>query len=88
MKVEILEVLDDNYTITSDIMRRNFSRKIVLHAARCTSECYFNIVKCQTFGCQMRETLNFIVCAKEFNWASCRDVKLSTKIYGEKISMK
>ena len=56
MKGENLEVLDDTYTITSDIMRRKFTRKIVLHAATCTSECDFNIVKCNTVGCKMRET--------------------------------
>ena len=64
IKGENLEMLDDTYTITSDIMRRNFNRKIVLHAARCTSKCDFNILKCQTFGCQMRETWKCILCAK------------------------
>ena len=69
-------------------MRRNFTRKIALHSARCTSECNFNIVKCHTVGCQMRETWKCIVCAKEFNWASCRDVKPSTKIDGKKFIRK
>ena len=36
----------------------------------------------------MRETWKCIVCAKEFNWASCRDVKPSTKFYGKKFSRK
>ena len=36
----------------------------------------------------MRETWKCIVCAKEFNWASCRDVKPSTKSYGKKFSRK
>ena len=88
MKGENSEVLDDTYTITSNQMRRNFTRKIALHTATCTSECYFNIVKFQTFECQIRETLKWIVFSKEFNWDSCRDVKPSTKIYGKKFSRK
>ena len=45
MKGENLEVLDDNYTITSILMKNNFTWKIVLHAARCISECDFNKLK-------------------------------------------
>ena len=65
MKGENLEVLDDTYAITSNQMRRNFTKKIDLHAATCTTECNSNIVKCHTVGCQMRETLKCIVCAKK-----------------------
>ena len=85
MEGENLEVLDDTYTITSDILRRNFTRQIALHATRCTSDCDLNIVKFHTVGCQMREYCKCIVCGKEFFWASCRDVKPSTKIYGKNL---
>ena len=88
MKGENLEVLDDTYTITSNLMRRNLTRQIVLHAARCTSKCDFNIVKCRTVRFQMRETWMCIVFEKELNWDSCRYVKTSTKIYGKIFSRK
>ena len=64
MKRENLEILDDTYTITSNLMRRNSTKQIALHAARCTSECDFNILKCHTVGCQMRETWKCIVFEK------------------------
>ena len=64
MKGENLELLDDSYTITSDLMRRKFTRQIALHAATCTSECDFNVAKCHTVGCQMIETWKCIVCEK------------------------
>ena len=83
MKGENLQVLDDTYTITSNLMRTNFTRQIALHAARCTRDCDFKIVKCHTVGCQMKETWKCIVYEKEFNWDSFRDVKCLTKIYGK-----
>ena len=62
IKGENLEVFDDTYTMISSVIRRKFTRKISLHAARFTSECDLNLVKCQTVGCQMRETWNWIIC--------------------------
>ena len=88
MKGENLEFLDDTYTITSNLMRKKFTRKIALNAATCTSECNFIILKCQKFGCKMIETWKCIICEKEINWASCRDVRPSTKIYGKKFIRK
>ena len=82
MKGENFKVLDDTYTITSDIMKRNFTRQIALHAEEFTSDCGFNILKGHAVGCQMRETWKYNLCAKEFNWASCRVVRPSKKIMG------